>query len=90
MSDNELPNSPHWAVNLGAEYTIPLSDGWGATVRGDGYWQGKSWARVYNLTPYDRLRDWTKGWKAFTIKICTSVSTRGFRDFSEYSTRARS
>jgi len=59
LSGNELPNSPHWTVNLGAEYTIPFNDGWSATVRGDGYWQGKSWARVYNLNPYDRLRDWT-------------------------------
>src|SRR3546814_11363502 len=32
---------------------------WSATIRGDGYWQAKSWARVYNLNPYDRLRDWT-------------------------------
>ncbi|MGV7120838.1 TonB-dependent receptor domain-containing protein [Sphingopyxis sp. 550A] len=59
VSGNELPNSPHWTVNLGAEYTIPFNDGWSATVRGDGYWQAKSWARVYNLNPYDRLRDWT-------------------------------
>src|SRR3546814_11186451 len=27
--------------------------------RSDGYWQAKSWARVYNANPYDRLRDWT-------------------------------
>lgn len=59
LSGNELPNSPRWTVNLGAEYTIPFQDGWSATVRGDGYWQAKSWARVYNLNPYDRLRDWT-------------------------------
>ena len=59
VSGNELPNSPHWTVNLGAEYTIPFNDGWSATIRGDGYWQAKSWARVYNLNPYDRLRDWT-------------------------------
>ncbi|SBV32270.1 TonB-dependent receptor [uncultured Sphingopyxis sp.] len=59
LSGNELPNSPHWTVNLGAEYTVPFDDGWSATIRGDGYWQAKSWARVYNLAPYDRLRDWT-------------------------------
>ena len=59
LSGNELPNSPHWTVNVGAEYTIPFNDGWSATVRGDGYWQDKSWARVYNLNPYDRLRAWT-------------------------------
>ncbi|SBV34529.1 TonB-dependent receptor [uncultured Sphingopyxis sp.] len=59
LGGNELPNSPHWTVNLGAEYTIPFGTDWSATIRGDGYWQAKSWARVYNLNPYDRLRDWT-------------------------------
>ena len=59
LSGNELPNSPRWTVNLGAEYTILFNDGWSATVRGDGYWQAKSWARAYNLAPYDRLRSWT-------------------------------
>ncbi|PAL20620.1 TonB-dependent receptor [Sphingopyxis sp. GW247-27LB] len=59
LGGKELPNSPRWTVNLGAEYTIPFDGDWSATVRGDGYWQAKSWARVYNLNPYDRLRDWT-------------------------------
>ncbi len=59
LSGNELPNSPHWTVNLGVEYTVPFGGDWSATIRGDGYWQAKSWARVYNLNPYDRLRDWT-------------------------------
>lgn len=59
LKGNELPNSPRWTVNLGAEYTIPFDGDWSATIRGDGYWQAKSWARVYNLNPYDRLRDWT-------------------------------
>lgn len=59
LGGNELPNSPRWTVNLGAEYTIPFEGDWSATIRGDGYWQAKSWARVYNLDPYDRLRSWT-------------------------------
>jgi len=59
LEGKELPNSPRWTVNLGAEYTIPFDGDWSATIRGDGYWQAKSWARVYNLNPYDRLRDWT-------------------------------
>ncbi|RHW18181.1 TonB-dependent receptor [Sphingomonas gilva] len=59
LSGNELPNSPRWTVNLGAEYTIPFDGDWSATIRGDGYWQAKSWARVYNLDPYDRLRNWS-------------------------------
>ncbi|MGV1683556.1 TonB-dependent receptor [Sphingopyxis sp. NJF-3] len=59
LSGKEMPNSPRWTVNLGAEYTIPFGEDWSATIRGDGYWQAKSWARVYNLNPYDRLRNWT-------------------------------
>ncbi|MCW0198841.1 TonB-dependent receptor, partial [Sphingopyxis sp.] len=59
LGGKELPNSPHWTVNVGAEYTIPFDGDWSATIRGDGYWQAKSWARVYNLNPYDRLRSWT-------------------------------
>jgi outer membrane receptor protein involved in Fe transport len=59
LSGHELPNSPHWTLNVGAEYKLHFSDDWSATIRGDGYWQAKSWARVYNLDPYDRLRGWT-------------------------------
>lgn len=59
LGGNELPNSPRWTANFGAEYTIPFGGDWSATVRGDGYWQAKSWHRVYNLDPYDRLKSWT-------------------------------
>lgn len=59
LSGNELPNSPRWTANLGVEYTVPFEGDWSATIRGDGYWQAKSWARAYNLNPYDRLRAWT-------------------------------
>jgi len=59
LGGNELPNSPRWTANLGAQYTIDFDDDWSATIRGDGYWQAKSWARVYNSNPYDRLRSWT-------------------------------
>jgi len=56
LSGKELPNSPHWTVNLGAQYTLPIGD-WGLTLRGDYYRQGKSWARVYN-DAIDRLKAW--------------------------------
>ncbi|WP_182849649.1 TonB-dependent receptor domain-containing protein [Pelagerythrobacter aerophilus] len=56
LGGNELPNSPHWTFNIGAQYTIPVDD-WELTLRGDYYRQGKSWARVYN-TAIDRLRAW--------------------------------
>ena len=56
LGGKELPNSPHWTVNLGAQYTVPIN-GWALTFRGDYYRQGKSWARVYN-TAIDRLKAW--------------------------------
>jgi iron complex outermembrane receptor protein len=59
LGGNELPNSPRWTANLGAQYTIDFDPDWSATIRGDAYWQAKSWARVYNSNPYDRLRGWT-------------------------------
>src|SRR3546814_6471464 len=56
---NELPNSPRWTANFGAPYPVAFDPDWSATTRVDAYWQAKSWARVYNLAPYDRLRAWT-------------------------------
>lgn len=56
LSGNEMPNSPHWTVNIGAQYTISLGD-FDITARGDLYHQGKSYARIYN-TQYDRLKAW--------------------------------
>ena len=59
LSGNELPNAPRWTANIGAQYTVDFSTDWSATLRGDFYWQDKSWHRVYNYAPYDRLRGWT-------------------------------
>src|SRR6185437_14519955 len=59
LGGNELPNSPPLTVSAGAQYTVPLSPDWAATLRGDYYWQDYSWARVFNDNPYDRLRGYT-------------------------------
>jgi len=56
LSGNELPNSPRFTVNVGAQYSFFLGD-WDLTFRGDYYRQSKSFARVYN-TEYDRLKAW--------------------------------
>lgn len=66
LSGNELPNSPHWTVSLGAQYTFDLANGWSATLRGDYYRQTKQFARAYN-TEYDRLKAWDNG--NLTLKI---------------------
>jgi outer membrane receptor protein involved in Fe transport len=59
LGGNELPNAPHWTMNIGAQYGHDILDGsWRATVRADAYWQSQSWARVYNDNPYDKLHGW--------------------------------
>ncbi|WP_245863752.1 TonB-dependent receptor domain-containing protein [Caulobacter mirabilis] len=58
LTDNELPNSPNWTMNLGAQYTFFINDGdWELTFRGDYYRQSESYARIYN-TEFDRLKAW--------------------------------
>ncbi len=69
LSGNELPNSPNWTANLGAQYTIPI-EGWDVTLRGDYYFQGKSFGRIYN-TEYDRLKSWDN------LNISMSVENAG-------------
>ncbi|HYG26797.1 MAG TPA: TonB-dependent receptor, partial [Caulobacteraceae bacterium] len=58
LGGNELPNSPHWTANIGAQYTAFETPAWKLTFRGDAYWQSQSWARVYNSDPYDKLHGW--------------------------------
>ena len=59
LSGNELPNAPPFTVSFSAQYSLPLTSDWAATLRGDYYWQDYSWARVFNDNPYDRLRGYT-------------------------------
>ncbi len=59
LSGNELPNAPPFTVSFGAQYSVPITEEWAATLRGDYYWQDYSWARVFNDNPYDRLRGYT-------------------------------
>jgi iron complex outermembrane recepter protein len=59
LSGNQLPNAPPFTLSLGAQYSMPLSADWAATARADGYWQGNSFARVFNDRPYDQLHGYT-------------------------------
>ncbi|HSZ75201.1 MAG TPA: TonB-dependent receptor [Rhizomicrobium sp.] len=59
LGGNKLPNAPPFTLSLGAQYTMPLSADWAATGRADGYWQGNSFARVFNDKPYDQLHGYT-------------------------------
>ena len=66
VGGNELPNSPHWTFNIGAQYTWDLPAGWNAVLRGDFYQQSSSYARVYN-TSYDRLKSWNNANLSLTV-----------------------
>jgi len=57
LGGNELPSAPEFTVSLGAQFSTDLPAGWDLSTRVDYYWQGESYARVYN-TEYDRLKAW--------------------------------
>jgi outer membrane receptor protein involved in Fe transport len=57
LSGKELPNSPHWTFQVGAQYTLELGTDWSATLRGDYYKQTKTFSRIYNSVA-DRIKDW--------------------------------
>jgi outer membrane receptor protein involved in Fe transport len=59
LGGNQLPNAPHFTVSLGGQYSMPLSETWAGTLRGDFYWQSDSFARVFNDRPYDQLHGYT-------------------------------
>ncbi|HEY5237954.1 MAG TPA: TonB-dependent receptor [Rhizomicrobium sp.] len=59
LSGNKLPNAPPFTLSVGAQYTMPVNIDWAATVRGDFYWQGNSFARIFNDEPYDQLHGYT-------------------------------
>lgn len=59
VGGNELPNAPRFTTSFSAEYSVPVTEDWAATLHGDFYWQAASWARVFNDNPYDRLHGYT-------------------------------
>ncbi|MBO7941723.1 TonB-dependent receptor, partial [Streptomyces sp. S9] len=54
VGGNELPNAPHITASLSPQYTFMTGKG-DFTVRADLYYQGPSWARIYQ-DKIDRLR----------------------------------
>ncbi len=58
LGGNQLPNSPHWTVSLGAQYDWDVNDKWRLTPRVDFYYQTSSFARIFN-TVSDRLDSYT-------------------------------
>jgi outer membrane receptor protein involved in Fe transport len=59
LSGNKLPNTPPFTLSAGAQYSLPISESWAATLRGDFYWQGNSYARIFNSKPYDQIHGYS-------------------------------
>ncbi|HEV2561786.1 MAG TPA: TonB-dependent receptor [Rhizomicrobium sp.] len=59
LGGNQLPNAPHFTTSLSAEYTLPVSEDWAATLHSDFYWQSQSWWRVFNDKSYDKVRGYS-------------------------------
>ncbi len=59
LSGNKLPNTPPFTLSFGTQYSMPISEDWAGTLRGDFYWQGNSFARIFNDKPYDQLHGYT-------------------------------
>ena len=59
LGGDKLPNTPPFTLSFGAQYSMPVSDSWAGTLRGDFYWQGNSFARIFNDRPYDQLHGYT-------------------------------
>ncbi len=55
LSHNEMPNAPPFTVSFGAQYSLPVTSDWAATLRGDLYWQDAAYWRVFNDMDYDKL-----------------------------------
>jgi len=59
LGGNQLPNAPHFTTSLSAEYTLPVSEDWAATLHSDFYWQSQSWWRVFNDKTFDKIRGYS-------------------------------
>ncbi len=59
VGGNELPNTPPFTLSAGAQFSMPISADWVGTLRGDFYWQGNSFARIFNDKPYDQLHGYS-------------------------------
>ena len=56
LSGNQMPNAPPFTLNFGAQYSMPVTSDWAATLRSDVYWQSNSYWRVFNDLDYDKLK----------------------------------
>lgn len=56
LAGKELPNSPHWTVGLGAQYTWQFN-AWEMVLRGDYYRQSEAYGSIFNGQDF-RIPEW--------------------------------
>jgi outer membrane receptor protein involved in Fe transport len=78
LGGNELPNAPHFTTSLSADWTLPVSEEWVATIHSDFYWQSQSWARVFNDQPYDKIRGYSNVNLALILTSASGWQVMGY------------
>ena len=78
LSGNQLPNAPHFTTSFSAEYTLPVSEDWAATLHSDFYWQSQSYARIFNDRPYDKLRGYSTTNLALILTSASGWQVMGY------------
>jgi len=78
LGGNQLPNAPHFTTSFSAEYTLPVSEDWAATLHSDFYWQSQSFARVFNDRPYDKLRGYSNVNLALVLTSAVGWQVMGY------------
>ncbi len=78
LGGNQLPNAPHFTASFSAEYTMPVSEDWAATLHSDFYWQSQSFARVFNDRPYDKIRGYSNVNLALILTSASGWQVMGY------------
>ncbi len=78
VGGNQLPNAPHFTASFSAEYTIPVSEDWAATLHSDFYWQSQSFSRVFNDRPYDKIRGYSNVNLALILTSASGWQVMGY------------
>jgi iron complex outermembrane recepter protein len=66
IDGNELANTPPYSLSFGAQYTMPVGDGFHLVTRADYYWQAPMFGRIFN-GPADHINSWGVGSALITL-----------------------
>ena len=78
LAGHKLPNAPPFTLSVSGEYTMPVSEDWAATLHSDFYWQGNSYARIFNDNPYDKIRGYSTTNLALILTSASGWQVMGY------------